>query len=312
MTCGFDSAILVVHGGAGTITAESLAEGCADLFHSGLNAALAAGWDIWKSGGGSVDMVCAAVRVLEDDPLFNAGRGSVLNAEGRVEMDAAVMRGGDRAAGAVAGIAGIRHPVLAARAVMEHSPHVFIVGDGAVRFALGQGCEPASEDWFATEHRVSQWRRQHAAGTTSLSEDNHFGTVGAAGRDRAGRLAAATSTGGMTNKQVGRVGDAPVIGAGTWADDATIAISATGHGEYFLRAGVAHAIHARMELLGQSGDEAAAEVVEGRLHSMGGEGGVVGLTSTGRGVWSFNCSGMYRGVLFEDGRRMTAILREGP
>ncbi|MFM7319977.1 MAG: isoaspartyl peptidase/L-asparaginase family protein [Armatimonadota bacterium] len=310
MTRGFEGAVLAIHGGAGTITPDSLEHGRGRLFHAGLDAALAAGFAVWRSGGSCVDMVCAAVAVLEDDPSFNAGRGSVLTAEGRVEMDAALMRGVDRAAGAVAGVGTVRNPVLAARAVMESSPHVLLAGAGAERFALDNGCAAASADWFRTDHRVRQWERQRAVGTVSLSEDNHFGTVGAAARDRMGALAAATSTGGMTNKLPGRIGDAPVIGAGTWSDDATLALSATGHGEYFLRTGVGHAIHARVELLGESVDTAASVVVEGRLKEMGGDGGIVAISATGRAVWSFNCSGMYRGVVLEDGRRHTAILLE--
>ncbi len=232
----------------------------------------------------------------------------MLNADGTVEMDAAVMRGHDRAAGAVAGLRTFRHPIAVARAVMETTPHVFLAGEGAERFAAATGCEHASADWFATRHRLEQWRIQHARGATSLSEDNHFGTVGAVARDSSGSLAAATSTGGMTNKLPGRVGDAPVIGAGTWAENGTVAISATGHGEYFLRAGAAHAIHARIELLGESVDLAAEHVVGVQLRAIGGDGGLVAITSKGRAVWALNCAGMYRGVLFSDGTRSTAIL----
>ena len=301
---------MVVHGGAGTIRPSDLTVEREQACRDALVRALRAGDSVFASGGDALAMAVAAVCVLEDDPVFNAGRGGVLDAEGKVSMDAAVMRGVDGVAGAVSGIRTIRNPVLAARCVMEDTPFVFLAGDGAERFASQCGLPTEEPEYFVTPERLRQWKVQRARGSVSLSEDNKFGTVGAAARDGHGGLAAATSTGGMTNKACGRVGDTPVIGAGTWADNRTLAVSATGHGEFFIRSVACHAVHARMELRGDTLDHAMADVVDGILGPMGGDGGMVAVGADGDGALAFNCPGMYRGVLFDDGRILTGIYRD--
>ena len=268
--------------------------------------ALAAGRDVLAGGGSALDAVTHAVMALEDDPLFNAGRGSVFTAAGTQEMDAAIMEGRDHRAGAVAGILGPRNPVLAARAVMEHSEHVLLIGDGALAFCREHGVVFAEPGYFSTEARRRELRdvlekRRRAA----VSE----GTVGAVARDCNGNLAAATSTGGMTGKTLGRVGDSPIIGAGTYADNATCAVSATGHGEFFMRYGAAFEIAARLRHAGQSLQEAARAVVAA-LAAFGGRGGVVAVDPAGALALPFNTTGMYRGFVLTDGRTQTAIWDE--
>ena len=268
--------------------------------------ALAAGRDVLAGGGSALDAVTHAVMALEDDPLFNAGRGSVFTAAGTQEMDAAIMEGRDHRAGAVAGILGPRNPVLAARAVMEHSQHVLLIGDGALAFCREHGVVFAEPGYFSTEARRRELRdvlekRRRAA----VSE----GTVGAVARDCNGNLAAATSTGGMTGKTLGRVGDSPIIGAGTYADNATCAVSATGHGEFFMRYGAAFEIAARLRHAGQSLQEAARAVVAA-LAAFGGRGGVVAVDPAGALALPFNTTGMYRGFVLTDGRTQTAIWDE--
>ena len=306
---------LVVHGGAGTIRREALTPEIEAACRAGLESALKAGQGAFAAGGSALDMVEAAVRTLEDDPHFNAGRGAVFSHEGRNELDAAIMDGRTGNAGAVTGIVGVRNPVTLARSVMERSPFVFLAGDGAEDFARRVNAEFASADYFHTPERWNQLqtlleREKENGGDVaqvSLSEDNKFGTVGAVARDANGDLAAATSTGGMTNKRYGRVGDCPVIGAGTWADPAC-AISATGHGEYFIRHAVAHEISARIRYANQSLADAAQAVVLETLKAAHGDGGVIALDAEGNAALPFNTSGMYRGVLFGDGRTfVTAI-----
>jgi beta-aspartyl-peptidase (threonine type) len=255
--------------------------------------------------------VTRAVCALEDDPLFNAGRGAVFTRAGTQEMDAAVMDGHDRRAGAVAGIFGPRNPILAARAVTE-SPHVLLIGDGAMSFCREAGLEFAEAAYFFTESRwaaLTATLVQEEAGLVDIDESRRHGTVGAVARDRDGNLAAATSTGGMTGKLPGRVGDSPVIGAGTYADNATCAISATGHGEFFIRYAAAHEIAARMAHGGQSLADAAGAVV-GELGRVGGSGGVVAVGRDGTLALPFNCAGMYRGYVRGDGIVYTAIYDE--
>ncbi|MFY7952244.1 MAG: isoaspartyl peptidase/L-asparaginase family protein, partial [Armatimonadaceae bacterium] len=234
-------------------------------------------------------------------------KGAVLDSTGTASMDAAVMDGREGSAGAVTGIRSVRNPVKAARAVMEHTPHVLLCGDGAREFAENSGLELVPDAYFVTEERLRQWEVQRQRGTVSLSEDNKFGTVGAAARDRHSNLAAATSTGGMTNKRYGRVGDSPIIGAGTWARNHTLALSATGHGEHFIRCAAAHAVHSRMELLGHGIGSALAEVVNGLLVESGGDGGMIGVAADGTAGLAFNCPGMYRGVLLADGSLRVGI-----
>jgi beta-aspartyl-peptidase (threonine type) len=304
---------LAIHGGAGTIPASALDPAGADAHHAALRAALAAGWDILAGGGTALDAVAAAVCVMEDDPLFNAGRGAVFTAAGALEMDAAIMDGETRAAGAVAVICGPRNPILAARAVMAHSGTVFLAGAGAELFLRGQDIAFMPPDYFFTQRRrdalkLELSRRASGAPDTRSDADRH-GTVGAVARDAHGNLAAGTSTGGMTAKPPGRIGDCPVIGAGTFADNATCAVSTTGTGEVFIRFTAAAEIAARIRHAGQSLDRAASDVVA-ELLNRGGDGGLIAIGPAGPPVLPFNCSGMYRGFCTADGVFHTAIHRE--
>ncbi len=301
---------LAVHGGAGTVARATLSDEDAEGYRAGLRTSLAAGHAVLAARGSAVDAVTAAVVVLEDDPHFNAGRGAVLTEAGRMEMDAAIMDGRDRAAGAIACVCGPRNPILGARAVMERAGHVLLVGDAAERFLRAQGLGFAPASYFLTARRVEALEKElsrRAAGAPDRRDDaDRHGTVGAVARDRAGHLAAATSTGGMTGKQPGRVGDTPILGAGTWADDATCAVSATGHGEYFMRWVVAHEIASRMCFLGEDVVTAASVVVSG-LGERGGSGGLVAVDAAGRIALPFNSEGMYRGAIGPDGVPRVAI-----
>lgn len=286
---------LVIHGGAGSIQPGMLTDAEEAALVAGLEAALAAGAAVLEDGGCALDAVEAAARVLEDDPAFNAGRGSVLTFDGRIEMDAAVMDGRDRRAGAVAGVTRARNPVSLARAVMEHSPHVLLTGAGADRFGEEQGAEQVDQDWFETPARRAQLERVLARSDKWFDSDVKFGTIGAVAVDQSGHVAAATSTGGLTGKRWGRVGDSPVIGAGTYADDRACAVSATGSGEFFIREGVAHEICARVRMLGESSQD-AADAVMAELAEMGGAGGVIFVTPSGDAGWSFNTKSLFRGL----------------
>jgi beta-aspartyl-peptidase (threonine type) len=286
---------LAVHGGAGDIHADRLAPDERAARHAGLQAALRAGAAVLAAGGPAVEAALAAVDVLEDDPTFNAGRGAVLDADGRVRLDAAVMDGRDRACGAVGAVAGVRHAGRLAAHVMRHTPHVLLVGEGARRLAgaAGLSCPPAA--WFRTPRREADLQAALAAGRVSLDHDGG-GTVGAVARDGGGHLAAVTSTGGMTAKLAGRVGDTPVIGAGTWACDTTCAVSATGHGERFIQAHVAGRVADLVELAGLSVEVAAARVVHEELPRWRGKGGLIAVGRTGAPVLPFNSRGMLRGA----------------
>ena len=288
--------VIAIHGGAGVIARESMTPEREARYRAGLQAALDAGHAILARGGSSLDAVEAAVRVLEDDPSFNAGRGAVFTWDGRNELDASIMDGATRRAGAVAGVQHVRNPITLARAVMERSPHVMLTGAGAEDFALERGVELVPRSWFHTEHRWQQLERARRGEKAAVAEHAsiYFGTVGAVALDREGRLAAATSTGGMTGKRWGRVGDAPLIGAGTWAD-AQVAVSATGDGEYFIRAGVAKDVAARVEYARQPLAEAARATI-GTVGELGGSGGVIALDARGTVVFEFNSPGMFRGV----------------
>jgi beta-aspartyl-peptidase (threonine type) len=305
---------LAVHGGAGTIPAAALDAAGVRAHHEGLRAALRAGFAVLQAGGAAVDAVCAAVTALEDDPLFNAGRGAVFNAAGGLEMDAAIMDGRTREAGAVAAICGPKNPILAARAVMERSGAVLMVGRGAEDFLRECGVEFAPEAYFATARRrealaLELARRASGAPDTRTDADRH-GTVGAVARDVTGHLAAGTSTGGMTAKRPGRVGDTPVIGAGNYADDRSCAVSCTGTGEVFVRFTAAAEIAARVRYGGMTLARAAGDVVA-ELAGVGGDGGLIALGAAGGPVLSFNSNGMYRGYVEADGVMRTAIHREG-
>ncbi|MCC5874243.1 MAG: isoaspartyl peptidase/L-asparaginase [Gammaproteobacteria bacterium] len=295
---------LAIHGGAGVIERSELDARTEAAYRGILAEALQAGRQVLQANGSAVDAVIASILVLEDSELFNAGRGAVLTHEGRVELDASLMRGEDLDAGAVAGVSRIRHPILAAQAVMERSPHVLLAGAGADAFAEGEGLELVDNEWFITERRREQLERAREADRVELDHtgsrdaaddpDRYFGTVGAVALDAAGNLAAGTSTGGMTNKRFGRVGDSPIIGAGTYASNDACAVSATGHGEYFIRRTVARDICALMQYGGLDLAAAARRVVQDDLVAMGGSGGIIAVDPAGRIVLEMNTPGMYR------------------
>jgi len=266
------------------------------------------GYAILEKGGTSLDAVEAVVQRLEDDSLFNAGKGSVFNSEGKVELDASIMDGNTLKAGAVAGVHHVKNPIRLARTVMEKSEHVFFIGDGAEKFAQEHGLELVDESYFFTEAR---WQSlQKAKAKESLTEKEKHGTVGAVALDQHGNLAAATSTGGMTNKKFGRIGDSPIIGAGTYADNETCAISATGHGEYFIRAVVAHDIASLIRYKRLSLQAAAEEVVMNKLAKLGGTGGIIAIDRNANIAMPFNTDGMYRAYKVQGGKTFVAIYKD--
>jgi L-asparaginase / beta-aspartyl-peptidase len=293
---------LVIHGGAGVIERGRITPEEDNAIRAALNRALEAGSEILARGGSALDAVEAAVQVLEDDPHFNAGRGSVFTYEGRIEMDASIMDGASRNAGAVSGVTATRNPISLARRVMEHSPHVFLSREGADMFSSEQGLPQESPAYFETAERRRQLEELRAR-PSAEHFDVHlkYGTVGAVALDEGGHVAAATSTGGLTGKRWGRIGDSPIIGAGAWADDRGCAVSATGAGEYFIRVGVAHEISAQMRMQGLA-PQAAADAVMAEVRALGGTGGVIVVTPGGDGVYSFNTPGMYRGEAGPAGR----------
>jgi L-asparaginase / beta-aspartyl-peptidase len=297
--------VLVVHGGAGTITRRELTLRRERDYRGGLAAALQRGYAVLDDGGSSMDAVTAAVVALEDSPLFNAGRGATLNAAGKHELDASVMDGASRKAGAVAGVHRVKNPVLAARAVMDGTAHVLLAGEAADRYAGSAGLALMPPRYFSTPERARALRRARARAPTSAA-DRH-GTVGAVALDRFGNLAAATSTGGYTNKMAGRIGDSPIVGAGTYADNATCAVSTTGIGEYFIRAVVAYDVAARMRYLGETLGVAARRALAGVV-ALGGDGGLIAVDRAGKVAMPFVTEGMYRGVA-RGGRCQVAIYR---
>jgi L-asparaginase / beta-aspartyl-peptidase len=304
---------LAIHGGAGTMRRAELSLPREALYRAGLEAALEAGHAVLRQGGAALDAVTAAVCVLEDDALFNAGRGSVFNEQGVIEMEAAVMDGLLRRAGSVTGLRRVRHPVLAARRVMECTSHVTLGFEAAEAFARDQGLALEPEAWFHTEARwqalqTELERRRLGGSDAGQSEAQKHGTVGAVALDAAGALAAATSTGGRTAKMAGRIGDTPVIGAGTWAD-LRVAVSGTGLGEAFVRTAAAHDIAARMAYAAVSLEEACDAVVMRELLHWGGTGGVVAVDAQGRVAMPFNCEGMYRAAIDGTGQRVVAIFQ---
>lgn len=315
---------LAIHGGAGTIDREKMTPEKEAAYRADLERALRTGHAILAKGGSSLDAVEATLRVLEDSPLFNAGKGAVFTHDGHNELDASIMDGATGSAGAVAGVRRIKNPISLARLVMEKSPHVLMIGAGAEAFAREHGVRFVNPKYFWTEFRWKQLQEEkraeaakRAEGRTSSvvkpnreTEGTKFGTVGAVALDRNGNLAAATSTGGMTNKRFGRVGDSPIIGAGTYANNATCAVSATGHGEYFIRSVVGYDISALMEYRRMSVADAANEVVMKKLVALGGEGGVVAMDRAGNIAMPFNSTGMYRGWIDADGKVTVAIFRE--
>ena len=299
-----ETPMLVIHGGAGTITRGSMTPEREKEYRDGLEQSLRAGHAVLQRGGSSLDAVEAAIRILEDNPLFNAGKGAVFTHDGRNELDASIMDGKTRGAGSVAGVTIIRNPITAARAVMERSEHVMMVGKGAELFATKMGLEIVDPSYFWTERR---WK---ALQEKLIEKEKKFGTVGAVAVDKAGNLAAGTSTGGMTDKQYGRVGDAPIIGAGTFADNESVAVSATGHGEFFIRWTVASDIAALVKYRGMTVKAAADEVVNKKLKAVGGEGGVIALDSKGNFATPFNSEGMYRGWIGPDGVPHVSIYKD--
>lgn len=308
--------VMVIHGGAGTILKKNMTPEKEAAYVAALTAALQAGYQDIKAGKTSLDAVEAAIHVLEDNPLFNAGKGSVFTHEGRNEMDAAIMDGKTMTAGAVAGVTVVRNPISAARAVMEKSEHVMMVGPGAEAFAKQAGLEIVDPRYFYTKERWDGLQEaikedslksvlDHGSKKTmklgTINKDYKFGTVGAVALDKAGNLAAGTSTGGMTNKRYGRVGDSPIIGAGTYANNATAGISCTGWGEFYIRNVVAHDISAMMEYKKMS-VEAASKAVLDKVGKMGGDGGLIAMDREGHVAMPFNTEGMYRGTVTADGK----------
>jgi beta-aspartyl-peptidase (threonine type) len=306
--------ILVLHGGAGVWRNELTPERERES-REAMRTALRVGEGVLRTNGTSLDAVEAAIRVLEDSPVFNAGKGSVLTSAGTVEMDASIMDGGTKKAGAVASVKRIKNPITAARAVMEKSPHVMMVGDGAEAFAKEQGTRLMSPSYFITPFRKEQWEKEKRKGktkekrTAEAEARDAIGTVGAVALDGRGNLAAGTSTGGMLNKKFGRVGDSPIIGAGTYANNATCAVSATGHGEYFIRSVVAHDVSALMEYKAMSVRAASDEVIR-KVGDLGGKGGFIALDRKGNIAMPFNTEGMFRGVIRANGEISIAVFPE--
>ncbi len=299
---------IAVHGGAGTILKSSISPEQDAQYRARLALAVETGYAILERGGTSLDAVEAVVQLLEDDSLFNAGKGAVFNSDGKVELDASIMDGRTLKAGAVAGLHHVKNPIRLARIVMEKSDHVFLIGEGAEQFAKAHNLELVDESYFFTEAR---WQSlQKAKAKESLTEKEKHGTVGAVALDQHGNLAAATSTGGMTNKKFGRVGDSPIIGAGTYADNETCAISATGHGEYFIRAVVAHDIASLMRYKHRSLQEAANEVILRKLTALGGTGGIIAIDRNANIAMPFNTDGMYRAYKVQGGKTFVAIYKD--
>jgi beta-aspartyl-peptidase (threonine type) len=310
---------LVIHGGAGTILKEDMTSDLEAAYINGLEDALSAGYSVLEKGGTALNAVKAAVVVLEDNVLFNAGRGSVFTKKGLQEMDAAIMEGRTLNAGAVAGVRNVRNPIELATEVMNHSNHVFLSGKGANDFAIKQGIKLEPDEFFFSQFRYDQWKAIRDSDTYSLDHthqeleelmrDKKFGTVGAVACDMEGNIAAATSTGGMTNKKYGRIGDSPLIGAGTYANNKTCAISCTGHGEPFIRGVAAYDVSCLMEYKELSLQEAMNIVVNEKLVKLEGEGGMIGVDAKGNTAMIFNSAGMYRGMRTSDGEKEVAIYR---
>ena len=300
-------AVLVIHGGAGWISRESVSDSMENAYIKTLEAALIKGRGIIKNGGSSLDAVQLAIEHLEDSPLFNAGKGSVFTYNETNEMDSAIMNGATGDAGAATGISTIKNPIQVARAVLDHSVHVFLSGQGAEEFAVEQGLKQVDPSYFFTQKNFDRLKEVKVA--VNVPSQEKLGTVGAVALDVNGNLAAGTSTGGMTNKRYGRIGDVPVIGAGTYAENDVCGISATGHGEFFIRNVVAHDIAARMKYAGHSIEKASTEVIAA-LKEKGGAGGVIGLDSQGHVVMPFNTPGMFRGYITLDGSPVVAIYTE--
>ncbi|HMX41615.1 MAG TPA: isoaspartyl peptidase/L-asparaginase [Saprospiraceae bacterium] len=310
---------LVIHGGAGTISRADMSAEKEAAYRAALDTALSIGENVLRSGGSALDAVSQTIVYLEDCPLFNAGRGAVFTHEGKNELDASIMDGREQRAGAVGSVSTVKNPILLARAVMERSPHVMLSGRGAEQFAVEQGLQMADPSWFRTEERWNSLQKALEAekaqqprqnGLLQRNPDGKFGTVGCAALDQQGNLAAGTSTGGMTNKRWNRLGDSPIIGAGTYASNDACAISCTGHGEYFIRYAVAHDVWALMAYKGLPLQEAATLVVNKKLVEKGGEGGLIGVDRWGNITMPFNSGGMYRGYAKPGGERRVMIWQD--
>ncbi len=296
---------MVIHGGAGTIERRNMTAANEEAHRAGLEQALRAGYDVLKKGGSSLDAVEAAIRVLEDNPLFNAGKGAVFTHEGTNELDSSIMDGRTLKAGAVAGLQHVRNPISLARLVMEKSPHVMLDGEGAEAFAKKMGIPFVDQKYFYTEDRWQELQKKKSS--PGALSDKH-GTVGAVALDQAGNLAAGTSTGGMTNKEFGRIGDSPIIGAGTYASNRTCAVSCTGDGEFFIREVVAYDVSALMDYKGVPVQEAAQTVID-KVGKLGGTGGLIAIDKQGNFAMPFNSSGMYRGTIDAAGKISVEIYR---
>lgn len=305
---------IVIHGGAGTILREHMSAEKEAAYRGALERALNRGFDILSGGGSAIEAVKETVIILEDEPLFNAGRGSVFTSNGKQEMDASIMDGNTLKAGAVAAVRNIRNPIELALAVMNRSQHVMLIGEGAEKFAALNGIRTEPDEYFFSEFRYAQWKEMQGSGGTALDHDvqvdKKFGTVGAVACDQQGNIAAATSTGGMTNKEFGRVGDSPIIGAGTYANNKTCAISCTGHGEPFIRAVTAYDVSCLMEYKGFTLKEAMEIVVHDKLLRIDGEGGMIGVDAKGNSAMIFNSEGMYRGARDSRGLSEISIYKE--
>lgn len=300
---------MVIHGGAGTIERSEMTPENEQAHRAGLERALKAGYDVLQSGGASLDAVEVAIRVLEDDPLFNAGKGAVFTHEGTNELDASIMDGRTLEAGAVGAVRHIRNPISLARLVMEKSPHVMLEGEGAEVFAKTMGVPLVDQKYFYTDERWQSLQKEKAKHSPApLGDQDRHGTVGAVALDQAGNLAAGTSTGGTTNKQFGRIGDSPIFGAGTYANNRTCGVSCTGDGEYFIRAVVAHDVSAMMEYKGMTVSEAAQAAID-KAGKLGGTGGLIALDKDGNFAMPFNTSGMYRGRVDARGKISVAIYK---
>ena len=308
---------IVIHGGAGTIIKEKMSPDIEAKYRSVLKQSIEAGYAVLKSGGSSTDAVISSIKVMEDSPLFNAGHGAVFNHQGQVELDASIMNGDDLNAGAATGISNVRNPIVLAQKVMEESPHVMLMGQGAENFAKEQGLTIVNNEYFHTERRLRQLKKlQKSSDRPGLSESEEdefetqkFSTVGAVAIDSQGRISAGTSTGGMTNKRYGRIGDSPIIGAGTYADSNLCGISATGHGEYFIRSAVAHDLSAHMEYKKSTLAQAARDIVQIKLKKAKGSGGIIGLDAKGNIVMEFNTPAMNRGSIDKNGKLTTGIFK---
>jgi len=316
-----DEFSIVIHGGAGTILKKNMTPEKEAAYKATLEEAIRVGHEILKKGGSSLDAVTKTINVMEDSPLFNAGKGAVFTNAGTNELDASIMDGKTLNAGASAGTTNVRYPIDLARAIMDNSPHVMMAGNGAEKFAQEQGLEIVEPSFFFTENRMNSLKRAIENERIELDHDDKsafydptikdykFGTVGCAALDKNGNLAAGTSTGGMTNKRWGRVGDAPIIGSGTYANNATCAVSSTGWGEYFIRAQVAHDISALMDYKGLSLQEASRTVI-GKVEKLGGDGGIVAVDKNGNVAMEFNTAGMYRATMNDQGELYLGIYNE--